>query len=81
MTPRLFALRTAKERLVAPWNGGRRRERAPPGGSTRIDVGAQVGEEAAAQLALLVGHIDHAQAGERRLGRRVHGLPEGLVLT
>ena len=36
MTPRLFALRTANERLVVPWNGGRRRERAPPGGSTRI---------------------------------------------
>ena len=81
MTPRLFALRTANERLVVPWNGGRRRER---GAARRLDadhVGAQVGEEAAARLALLVGHVDHAQAGERRLGRRVSGLPERRLVT
>src|SRR5262245_36366307 len=34
-TPRLFELRCAKKRLVAPWNGGSRRETAPSGGSTR----------------------------------------------
>ena len=75
MTPRLFALRTANERLVVPWNGGS----GASGAAGRLDaddVGAEVGEEAAARLALLVGHVDDAQAGERRLGRRVLGLPE-----
>ena len=31
------------------------------------DVGAEVGEEPPAQLALLVGHVDHAHAREQRL--------------
>ena len=46
------------------------------GGLDADDVGAEVGEEATARLALLVGHVDDAQAGERRLRRRVIGLPE-----
>ena len=56
-----------------------RRQAARAGAARRLDadhVGAQVGEEPAARLALLVGHVDHAQACERRLGCRVLGLPE-----
>ena len=44
-----------------------RRERAPPGGSTRMTSAPEVGEEAAARLALLVGHVDDAQ--RRRAAR------------
>ena len=60
MTPRLFALRTAKASAA---DG----EAAPATRRLHADhVGAEVGEEAAARLALLVGHVDDAQAGERQ---------------
>jgi hypothetical protein len=45
------------------------RQTARAGAARRLDadhVRPEVGEEAAARLALLVGHVEDAQAGERR---------------
>jgi hypothetical protein len=65
--------------LVRVADGERERHAAGAGSARWLDadyVGAEVGEEPAAGFALLVGHVDDAQAGEQRFGLRFDRPPE-----
>ena len=75
--PRLLRLEAHHGRLVrgraVAENGGRQREGSPSGRLDLDDVGAEVGQDAAGQLAQLVGQVEHAVGTQQLRPRAPRG--------